>query len=160
MAGRRYGWAVSQNGEQLHEYTASGQKVERVLAIMAHPDDVDFGAAGTIATWTDRGIEVVYCLVTDGDAGGFDPSVPRSAIAGIRRNEQTAAAKRVGVTDLRFLGYPDGRLVPTLELRKDISRVIRQVRPQRVLTQCPQRNYSRIYASQDRKSTRLNSSHT
>ena len=122
-------------------------EVERVLVITAHPDDVDFGAAGTVATWTDRGIEVTYCIVTDGDAGGFDPAVPRSAIAGIRRAEQTRAAKEVGVHDLTFLGYPDGRLEPTLDLRRDISRVIRQVRPQRVLTQSPERNYHRIYAS-------------
>ena len=133
--------------EHLHEFSASGVRIERVLAVMAHPDDVDFGAAGTVAEWTDRGIEVVYCLVTDGDAGGFDPAVPRSAIAGIRRDEQTAAAKQVGVSDLRFLGYPDGRVLPTLELRRDISRVIRQVRPQRVICQCPERNFARIYAS-------------
>lgn len=144
--GYRFG-VTNSSDEHLHEFTASGAKVERVLAIMAHPDDVDFGAAGTVAHWTDRGIEVVYCLVTDGDAGGFDPSVARSAIAGIRRSEQTQAAKEVGVSDLVFLGYPDGRLVPTLELRRDLSRVIRQVRPQRVLTQCPQRNFARIYAS-------------
>jgi LmbE family N-acetylglucosaminyl deacetylase len=73
--------------------------------------------------------------------------VPRSAIAGIRRQEQTAAAKEVGVRDLVFLGYPDGQLVATLELRKAISRVIRQVRPQRVLLQCPERNFARLYAS-------------
>ena len=86
-------------------------KVERILVVMAHPDDVDFGAAGTVAVWTDRGIAVTYCIVTDGDAGGFDPDVPRSEIAGIRRREQTAAAKEVGVSDLVFLGYPDGQLV-------------------------------------------------
>jgi LmbE family N-acetylglucosaminyl deacetylase len=122
-------------------------QVERVLVVTAHPDDVDFGAAGTVATWTDQGIHVSYCIVTDGDAGGFDPSVPREAIAGIRRQEQTAAAKEVGVADLVFLGHPDGRLQPTLELRRDLSRVIRQVRPQRVVAQCPERNFARIYAS-------------
>ena len=118
-----------------------------MLVVTAHPDDVDFGAAGSVAVWTDRGIEVTYCLVTDGDAGGFDPSVPRSEIAGIRRREQTAAAKEVGVNDLVFLGYPDGQLVASLDLRKAISRVIREVRPQRVVTQCPVRNFARIYAS-------------
>ncbi len=107
-------------------------EVERVLVVTAHPDDVDFGAAGTVATWTTAGIEVVYCIVTDGDAGGFDPDIPRSAIAGIRRDEQTRAAKEVGVDRLVFLGYPDGRVEATLGLRRDISRVIRQVRPQRV----------------------------
>ncbi|MGD9704460.1 MAG: PIG-L deacetylase family protein [Acidimicrobiia bacterium] len=122
-------------------------QIERVLVVTAHPDDVDFGAAGSVAAWTDRGIEVTYCIVTDGDAGGFDPAVPRTAIAGIRRQEQTAAAKEVGVRDLVFLGYPDGQLVATLELRKAISRVIRQVRPQRVVLQCPERNFARVYAS-------------
>jgi len=72
--------------------------------VTAHPDDVDFGAAGTIATWTDQGVHVTYCIVTDGDAGGHDLSVPREAIAGIRRAEQTAAAKEV-VHDLVWLGY-------------------------------------------------------
>lgn len=121
--------------------------VERVLVVTAHPDDVDFGAAGTVATWTKAGVEVTYCVVTNGDAGGFDAAVPRADIAGIRQAEQRAAAAEVGVTDVRFLGYPDGRLTPSIELRRDISRVIREVRPQRVLTQSPQRNYERIYAS-------------
>jgi LmbE family N-acetylglucosaminyl deacetylase len=121
--------------------------VERVLVVAAHPDDIDFGIAGSVATWTDKGIEVVYCLVTDGDAGGFDRDVPRPVMAEQRRAEQTAAAKVVGVTDLVFLAYPDGRVQPTLDLRRDISRVIRQVRPNRVLGMSPERNYQRIYAS-------------
>ena len=121
--------------------------VTRVLVVTAHPDDVDFGASGTIATWTDRGIEVTYCVITDGDAGGFDPAVPRSEIPGIRRREQVAAAAAVGVTDVRFLGYRDGELTVTHGLRRDLSRVIRQVRPQRLLVQSPQRNWERIPAS-------------
>jgi LmbE family N-acetylglucosaminyl deacetylase len=121
--------------------------IDRILVVTAHPDDVDFGAGGTVATWTKAGYEVTYCIVTNGDAGGFDPDVPRSEIAGIRQAEQRAAAAEVGVTDVRFLGYADGRVVPSLELRRDISRVIREVRPQRLLTQSPQRNYERIYAS-------------
>jgi len=121
--------------------------VERVLVVMAHPDDVDFSAAGSVAAWTSRGIEVTYCLVTDGDAGGFDPAVPRSEIGGIRQAEQTAAAAQVGVERLEFLGYPDGRLEVSLDLRRDIARVIRDVRPQRVISQSPERNLARIYAS-------------
>jgi LmbE family N-acetylglucosaminyl deacetylase len=121
--------------------------IERILVVTAHPDDVDFGAAGTVATWTKAGHEVTYCIVTDGDAGGFDPAVPRGEIAGIRQAEQRAAAAELGVSDVRFLGYPDGRVVVSLDLRRDISRVIRDVRPQRVLTQSPQRNFQRIYAS-------------
>ena len=77
---------------------------ERVLVVAAHPDDIDFGAAGTVAGWVDAGIEVVYCIVTDGDAGGFDPAVPRSQIPAIRRAEQRAAAEVVGVRELQFLG--------------------------------------------------------
>jgi LmbE family N-acetylglucosaminyl deacetylase len=120
---------------------------ERVLVVTAHPDDVDFGVAGSVATWTDAGVDVTYCIVTDGDAGGFDATISRRDMAELRRAEQTTAAKHVGVTDLEFLGYPDGRLEPTLDLRRDISRVIRKVRPQRVVTQSPERLYERIYAS-------------
>jgi len=121
--------------------------VERALVVTAHPDDVDFGAAGTIATWTDAGVEVTYCIVTDGDAGGFDPEVPRSEIPRIRRAEQTAAAAVVGVHDVEFLGYPDGALEVSIDLRRDISRVIRRVRPQRVVTQSPERVWDRLFAS-------------
>ncbi|HEV3124376.1 MAG TPA: PIG-L deacetylase family protein [Candidatus Dormibacteraeota bacterium] len=123
------------------------ETVDRILVVSAHPDDVDFGAAGSIATWTDAGIEVSYCMVTDGDAGGSDESMSRAEMARIRRAEQTAAAATVGVHDLHWLGYPDGRLAATIELRRDITRVIRQVRPQRVVLQSPERNYSRIFAS-------------
>jgi len=122
-------------------------EVTRVLTITAHPDDVDFGAAGTIAAWTDTGIEVIYCVVTDGDAGGYDESVSRAEMVTLRRAEQTAAAKHVGVHDLRFLGYPDGRVEPSLRLRKDLARVIRQVQPDRVVCPSPERNYARVGAS-------------
>lgn len=122
-------------------------EIERILVVTAHPDDVDFGAAGSVAVWTEQGIEVSYCIVTDGEAGGSDASVPRSEMAAIRRAEQTAAAECVGVSDLKFLGHPDGRVQATIALRRDISRVIRRVRPQRVVGQSPQRNLQRIYAS-------------
>jgi LmbE family N-acetylglucosaminyl deacetylase len=124
-----------------------GSPVERALAVMAHPDDIDFGAGGTIKAMTDAGVQVSYCLITDGDAGGFDPDVPRSEIPGIRRAEQRAAGALLGVTDITFLGYRDGELTVSHELRRDISRVIRQVRPQRVLLQSPERNWNRIQAS-------------
>ena len=122
-------------------------EVERALVVTAHPDDVDFGAAGTISAWTDAGIAVTYCIVTDGDAGGFDPAVPRSEIPRIRRAEQTAAAAVCGVNDVRFLGYRDGELTVSHDLRRDISRVIRQVQPQRMLIQSPDRNWMRLFAS-------------
>ncbi len=117
---------------------------QRALVVAAHPDDIDFGAAGTVAQWTDAGVAVSYLIVTDGDAGGFDPDMPREDIPALRRAEQTEAAKHVGVTDLRFLGYPDGWVEPTFELRRDIARVIRQVRPHRMLGPTPERNYELI----------------
>src|SRR6478735_1477890 len=121
--------------------------IERILVVTAHPDDVDFGAGGTVAGWTQARIEVTYCLCTDGQAGGSDRELPRDEMARIRRVEQTEAARALGVTDLRFLGYMDGELYPTHDLRRDISRVIRQVRPQRVLTQSPERWWDRLGAS-------------
>lgn len=117
------------------------------LHVAAHPDDLDFGCAGTTATLTDAGHRVVYCLVTDGQAGGFDNTISRERMAEIRRDEQTAAAKVVGVTELHFLGFPDGAVEVTLELRKEISRVIRMVKPDVVVTQQPGRNFDRIYGS-------------
>ena len=123
------------------------EAVERALVIAAHPDDVDFGAAGTVATWAAEGTEVTYCLCTNGDAGGFDPAVPREEIAGIRQEEQRAAAKEVGAGEVVFLGYPDGQLAVTFELRRDLSRVIRQLRPQRVLIQSPEISWDRLPAS-------------
>jgi LmbE family N-acetylglucosaminyl deacetylase len=122
----------------------SDSEVTRVLVITAHPDDVDFGAAGTVAAWTGAGIGVTYCVVTDGDAGGHDETVSRAEMAQRRRAEQTSAAKQVGVHDVRFLGYPDGRVEATLGLRKDLARVVRQVRPERLVCPSPERNYVRL----------------
>lgn len=120
--------------------------VERVLVVTAHPDDVDFASAGAVAAWTAAGVEVSYCIATYGDAGGFDDT-PRTEMPVLREAEQRAAAAAVGVTDVTFLGYPDGRLYVTHELRRDIARQIRRVRPQLVLTSSPERNYQRIAPS-------------
>jgi LmbE family N-acetylglucosaminyl deacetylase len=125
----------------------SENEISRVLAVTAHPDDVDFAAAGTIAQFTGRGVEVVYCVITDGDAGGSDRELDNGGMAELRRAEQTAAAKLVGVHDLRFLGYRDGTVEQTLGLRRDIARVIRQVRPDLVITHTPERNYTFIAPS-------------
>lgn len=127
--------------------SAGIEGIERILVVTAHPDDVDFGAAGSVAVWTKGGVEVAYCIVTDGDAGGSDRSVSRPDMAAIRRDEQLEAAEAVGVSDVTYLGFADGRLVCDLELRRDISRVIRRFRPDRVVAQSPERNWSRIYAS-------------
>ncbi|MEV1245863.1 PIG-L deacetylase family protein [Nonomuraea sp. NPDC050022] len=122
-------------------------EINRVLVVTAHPDDADFGAAGTVALFGDRGVEVTYLLVTDGDAGGNERTLDNTGMAELRRTEQTAAAKAVGVTDVRFLGHADGTVVPSLALRKDIARVIRQVRPDLVITHHPDRNYQFIAPS-------------
>jgi LmbE family N-acetylglucosaminyl deacetylase len=120
---------------------------ETILVVGAHPDDIDFGVSGTVATWTDAGARVVYCIVTDGAAGGFDREVSRADMVGIRRGEQEAAAKVVGVDEVDFLGYPDGRLVGSLDLRRDLAREIRRVRPGRVVAQSPERWWQRMPAS-------------
>ena len=101
--------------------------------MVTEPEDIAMPNAGDGVCevgMTDAGIEVTYCMVTDGDAGGAETGIPREEMAPRRREEQTKAAAIVGVHDVRFLGYSDGRLECTLDLRRDISRVIRQVRPQ------------------------------
>jgi LmbE family N-acetylglucosaminyl deacetylase len=119
----------------------------RILVVTAHPDDVDFGAAGSIASWTSQGIEVSYCIVTDGSAGSAKRGVDTRALAEIRQVEQRNAAAIVGVREVHFLGYPDGSLEVSLQLRRDIARVIRIVRPERVVCQSPERSWERIHAS-------------
>jgi LmbE family N-acetylglucosaminyl deacetylase len=144
-----YGWVVEETtttavrGAAVLDLNA----ITRVLAVTAHPDDVDFGAGGTVAMLTKGGAEVFYCICTNGDAGGFDRDVPRSAIAGIRQAEQRAAGEVVGVHDVTFLGYPDGDLEVSQALRRDISRQIRRVRPDVVLVQSPDRHWQRIGVS-------------
>jgi LmbE family N-acetylglucosaminyl deacetylase len=124
-------------------------EIQRILFVTAHPDDLDFGAGGTIAQWTAKGIEVFYCICTNGDQGGEDPSVPREEMPKIRQREQRDAAKALGVPseNIEFLNHRDGWLVPTIELRKEIVRVIRKVKPQRMVIQSPERNWDRIPAS-------------
>jgi LmbE family N-acetylglucosaminyl deacetylase len=122
-------------------------EIERVLVVTAHPDDLDFGAAGTIAQWTAKGIEVSYCICTNGDQGGEDPDVPREEMPKIRQKEQRDAGKVLGVTNIEFLNHRDGWLVPTIELRKQIVREIRKSKPQRMLVQSPERNWDRLFSS-------------
>lgn len=110
---------------------------QRILVIVAHADDIEFGMAGSVARWTAEGHEVAYCLITDGSAGSNDPNVDPRALAELRRDEQIAAAAAVGVTTVRFLGYSDGTLQPTLELRRELTRLIRELKPDRVVCQDP-----------------------
>ena len=118
--------------------------VARVLGVFAHPDDVDFGAGGTIARWVSEGLDVAYVIVTRGDAGGFDDT-PRDDMPDLREAEQRAAALELGVTEVEFLdGYADGTLTPSLALRRDLARALRRYRPDRVLTTSPLRRWERI----------------
>ena len=116
------------------------KKIKRALVVVAHPDDVDFGSAGTVATLTGRGVDVAYCLVTSGDAGGDGSAHSKEERTAIREGEQRAAAAEVGVSTLTFLHWPDGQVEPTLLLRREIARVIRTHRPDLVITQSTERN--------------------
>jgi LmbE family N-acetylglucosaminyl deacetylase len=119
--------------------------VERVLAVIAHPDDAEFWLGGTVAAWTDAGIQVSYCVLTDGNAGGFDPGIPRADIPGIRRAEQRRAAGLLGVHDVQFFALGEGMLRDgNRELHETLVRVIRRVRPQRVVTWSPEWNWQRF----------------
>lgn len=109
----------------------------RILVVVAHADDIEFGCAGSVAKWVREGAKVTYCIVTDNGAGSNQPGVVRQDLVRQREAEQRAAAAIVGVTDIRFMGYPDGELEPTLTVRRDITRIIREVRPQRVVCQDP-----------------------
>jgi LmbE family N-acetylglucosaminyl deacetylase len=122
-------------------------EVERALVVAAHPDDADYGAAGTLAGWTDAGVAVTLLVCTRGEQGGFDDT-PRADMPAIREREQRAASAILGIGDVRFLdGWSDGWLEPTWNLQKAIVEVIRDVRPQRVLCQSPQRIFQRMQAS-------------
>ena len=123
------------------------KSIKRALVVVAHPDDVDFGSAGTIATLTGKGVDVAYCLVTSGDAGGDGSTLTREERSEIRETEQRAAGREVGVTNITFLRWPDGQVEPTLLLRREIARVIRTHRPDLVITQSPERNWERMRAS-------------
>lgn len=109
----------------------------RILVIVAHPDDIEFGVAGSVARWVDEGAQVIYGIVTDGAAGSNDPTIDLKALAQQRQAEQCAAAAVIGVHDVRFLGHPDGVLQPTMALRRDLTRLIRQVKPNRAVCQDP-----------------------
>lgn len=98
------------------------------MFIFAHPDDIEFGVAGTAAKWSRGGARVVYVVITDGNVGSHEDSMTREKLAEIRRAEQTTAGEVAGA-ECVFLGYDDGFLQPTLELRKQLVRLIRQYKP-------------------------------
>jgi LmbE family N-acetylglucosaminyl deacetylase len=107
--------------------------------IVAHPDDAEFTVAGTVAAWTKAGCRVTYVVCTDGNAGTHEPGITREELAEIRRAEQRAACATLGVSEVVFLGYDDGQLQPTLELRRELVRAIRQHKPEVVIVSDPTR---------------------
>jgi LmbE family N-acetylglucosaminyl deacetylase len=115
------------------------------MAVVAHPDDVEFNFGGTIARWIDEGWRVVYVIVTRGDKGSDDPSMTSERLAPIREQEQRTAADYLGVSAVEFLGYDDGGLAPTLAVRRDIARQIRRHRPRRLVVTDPSNLYNSRY---------------
>jgi len=109
------------------------------MVIVAHPDDAEFTVAGTVAAWAKAGCRVTYVVCTDGNAGSHEPGMTRQKLAEIRRAEQRAACDILGVSEVVFLGYDDGQLQPTLELRRDLVRLIRRYKPEVVITGDPTR---------------------
>jgi LmbE family N-acetylglucosaminyl deacetylase len=110
---------------------------DRVLVVAAHPDDIEFGAAGTVARWIDEGARVRYLVVTRGDKGSDDPDADVEALARLREGEQRAAAAELGVEGVDFLGEPDGQVEASLRLRELITRAIRGFQPEIVMTHDP-----------------------
>jgi len=105
----------------------------RILGIFAHPDDAEFTVAGSVALWASQGSQIIYCIVTNGGAGSNDPNQSLDELVRTRQAEQTAACAVLGVQDVIFLNYPDGVLEPALGLRRDLTRIIRRLKPDRVV---------------------------
>lgn len=116
----------------------SWESPQKILVILAHPDDPEFFCGATIARWIRAGHTVSYCLLTCGDKGTKDLALGSAELCSIRQKEQKLAAKVLGVEDVRFLNHPDGYLVPDINLRRDITRVLRIVRPDILVTCDPQ----------------------
>jgi LmbE family N-acetylglucosaminyl deacetylase len=122
------------------------ETIQRVLVVTAHPDDAEFGAGGTIARMVKQGREVTYVIVTNGNKGSGDRSMTPERLARIRETEQRNAASTLGVERVEFLGYEDGEVEDTRQLRLDVTRQIRQWRPDLVIAQNPLRTHN-LYAS-------------
>jgi LmbE family N-acetylglucosaminyl deacetylase len=112
---------------------------ESAMVIVAHPDDAEFTVGGTVAKWAKASCRLTYVVCTDGNAGSLDPDMTREELAEIRRAEQRAACATLGVSEVVFLGHDDGQLEPTLDLRRELVRAIRQYRPDVVITWDPTR---------------------
>lgn len=126
---------------------AAEHEVRTVLAFGAHPDDIDFGAAGSIAAFTEAGVQVTLCLLTAGDAGGFEPGRDGAELARVREAEQRQAAAALGVHEVILLDERDGFVTPTAELVGKIVRIMRQVRPEVVISPHPERAWDRLQKS-------------
>lgn len=116
-------------------------KLAQVMVVTPHPDDAEYGVAGTVARWASEGKEIVYVVCTNGDKGTSDANMKPEELAKIREQEQLAAAKLLGVREVIFLGRPDQSLEDTPEFRKEIVRLIRMYRPETVVTADPYRRY-------------------
>ena len=114
-------------------------KIGAVLGVFAHPDDPEFFAGGTFAKWAADGADITFVIATSGDKGSADPDMTHERLAQIREQEEREAAAALGVRDVVFLRYRDGELFPTLELRRDITRMIRMKKPDVVVTLDPTR---------------------
>jgi LmbE family N-acetylglucosaminyl deacetylase len=119
------------------------------MVIVAHPDDAEFGAAGTVATWVHDGWDVYYVICTDATGGGPDDAtdvgpVAKRRVSETRKREQRAAGAVLGLKDIFFLDYPDGQLYPSIELRRDLVRLLRKYRPSRVICQSPERTWTPV----------------
>ncbi len=112
-----------------------------VVVITPHPDDAEFGVAGTVARWTKKGKQVVYVVCTNGNKGTSDPNMKPEHLAAIRQGEQRAAAEILGVREVVFLENQDQGLEDTPEFRKQIVRMIRRYRPETIVTADPYRRY-------------------
>ena len=121
------------------------ERLGTALAVVAHPDDVEFNMGGTVARWIDDGWRLVYVIVTRGDKGSTDPSMTAERLAEIREEEQRIAAAYLGAVGVEFLGYEDGGLEPSLAVRRDIARQIRRHKPERMLVTDPHELYSERY---------------
>ena len=117
------------------------RRIRRALCIVAHPDDIEFYCAGTVAKLTQRGVVVGFLLATSGDKGTRDPELSAADLAQTRETEQKAAAKVLGVTEVAFLRHPDAELVESLELRGEFVAAIRHVKPDLLLTFDPTPGY-------------------
>ena len=117
-------------------------KIDRALVVTAHPDDSEFGAGGTVAKLIKDGCEVTYVIVTNGNKGSGDRTMTPERLAAIRADEQRTAARTLGVARVEFLGYPDGEVEDTRDVRRDVSREIRKWRPDLLICQNPNRTYN------------------